>query len=89
MHEYQLFSIPVLESDHNQHLFEVLDVGGQKALVILLGGFQELHSILEHQMVQHEPLVQSQLDLLPCEGFKEIECLLFLRHPPFPHVLFQ
>jgi hypothetical protein len=35
MHEYQLLSILVFEGDHNQHLFEVLDVGGQKTLVML------------------------------------------------------
>jgi hypothetical protein len=37
MHEYQLLNIPVLERDHSQHLFEILDVGGQKTLVVPLG----------------------------------------------------
>ncbi len=57
MHEYQLLSIPILEGDHNEHLLEVLDVGGQRTLVIPLGELQELHSILKHQMVRHEPLI--------------------------------
>jgi hypothetical protein len=57
MHEYQLLSIPILAGDHNEHLLEVLDVGGQKTFVIPLGELQEFHSILKHQMVRHEPLI--------------------------------
>ncbi len=40
-------------------------------------------------MVQHEPFIQPQLKLLPCKGFKEIECLLVLKHPLILHVFFQ
>jgi hypothetical protein len=49
--EYQLLNILILEGNHNQHLTEVLDVGGQRAHVIL----QELHPISKHQVVLCEP----------------------------------
>jgi hypothetical protein len=57
MQENQLLGIFIFKGDHSQHVIEVLDVGGQWALIVFLGEFQKLRPISKHQVVHCEPFV--------------------------------
>ncbi len=57
MQTYQFSNILIFEGDYNQYSIEVLDIGGQQALVVPLGEFQQLHPILKHEVVWREPSI--------------------------------